>query len=52
MSSHDAMMCPELTAGGPKGFAGLGSNAAGLEGALMMVGAKGERKEYNEIPPL
>lgn len=52
VSSHDAMMCQDLAGGGLKGCAGLGSNMAGLEGALMMAGARGERNEYNEIVPL
>lgn len=51
-SHHDAMMCQELVGGGLKGYTGLGSNMAGLEGALMMVGARGERREYSEIVPL
>lgn len=52
VSSHDAMTCQDLAAGGLKGCTGLGSNMAGLEGALMMAGARGERNEYNEIVPL
>lgn len=52
VSSHDATMCQDLAGGGLQGCAGLGSNMAGLEGALMMVGARGERSEYNEIAPL
>lgn len=52
MSSHDATTCQDLAGGGLKGCSGLGSNMAGLEGALMMVGARGERSEYNEIVPL
>lgn len=52
VSSHDAMMCPDLAGEGPKGYAGLGSNMAGLEGALMLVGARGGRNEYNEVVPL
>ncbi|XP_075933175.1 opioid growth factor receptor-like protein 1 [Anarhichas minor] len=51
-SSHDAVTCPDLDGEGPKGCAGLGSSAAGLEGALMMAGARGERSEHNEIVPL
>ncbi|KAM6923221.1 opioid growth factor receptor-like protein 1 [Lycodopsis pacificus] len=51
-SSHDAVTCPDLDREGPKGCAGLGSSAAGLEGALMMPGARGERSEHNEIVPL
>lgn len=52
VSSHDAMMCQDLAGGGMKGCVGLGSNMAGLEGALRMVGVRGERNEYNEIVPL
>uniref|UniRef100_A0A3P8SDM9 Opioid growth factor receptor like 1 n=1 Tax=Amphiprion percula TaxID=161767 RepID=A0A3P8SDM9_AMPPE len=52
VSSHDAMMCQDLAGGGLKGCAGLGSSMAGLEGALMLAGARGERNEYNEIVPL
>lgn len=52
MSSHDAMIYQELAGGGLKGFTGLSSNMAGLEGALMVVGVRGERNEYNEIVPL
>lgn len=51
-SHHDATMCQELAGGGLKSYAGLGSNMAGLEGALMMVGARGERNEYNDLVPL
>lgn len=49
VSSHNAMMCHELAKGGLKGCTGLGSN---MEGMLMMVGARGERNEYNEMVPL
>ncbi|XP_033468463.1 opioid growth factor receptor-like protein 1 [Epinephelus lanceolatus] len=52
VSSHDAMTCQDLAGGGLKGCAGLSSDMAGLEGALMMVGARGERNEYTEIVPL
>ncbi|XP_068583247.1 opioid growth factor receptor-like protein 1 [Cebidichthys violaceus] len=52
VSSHDAGTCPDLAGEGPTGCAGLGSSAAGLEGALMMAGARGERSERNEIVPL
>ncbi|KAK9541959.1 hypothetical protein VZT92_001967 [Zoarces viviparus] len=48
-SSHDAVTCPDLDGEEPKVCAGLGSSAAGLEGALMMAGARGE---HNEIVPL
>ncbi|KAG7229922.1 hypothetical protein INR49_009641 [Caranx melampygus] len=48
VSSHDAMMCQDLSGGGLKGCTVLGSNMAGLEGALMLVGARGGRSEYNE----
>lgn len=52
VSSHNAIMCQELAEGGPKGCTGLSSNMAGLEGALMMVGARGDRNEFNDIFPL
>ncbi|XP_074503088.1 opioid growth factor receptor-like protein 1 [Sebastes fasciatus] len=52
VSSHDAVTCQDLAGGGLKGCMGLGSNMAGLEGALMMAGARGERNEYSEIFPL
>uniref|UniRef100_A0A4W6F029 Opioid growth factor receptor like 1 n=1 Tax=Lates calcarifer TaxID=8187 RepID=A0A4W6F029_LATCA len=52
VSSHDAMMCQDLAGGGMKGYTGPGSNVAGLEGALMLVGARGGRNEYNEVVPL
>lgn len=52
MSSHDAMACQDLVGGGLNGCTGLGSNMAGLEGTLIVVGARGERNEYNEIVPL
>ncbi|XP_035461749.1 opioid growth factor receptor-like protein 1 [Scophthalmus maximus] len=48
VSSHDAVMCQVLAGGGPKGYAGLGSNMARLEGALMLAGARGGRNEYSE----
>ncbi|CAN9500104.1 unnamed protein product [Ophioblennius macclurei] len=51
VSSHDAMMCQDLAGGGPEDCVGPGS-MAGLEGALMMVGARAERNEYNEFVPL
>lgn len=49
VSSHNATMCHELAEGGLKGCTGLGPN---MEGALMMVGARAERKEFNEMIPL
>lgn len=52
VSSHDTMMCQDLAGGGLKGCTVLGSNMAGLEGALMLVGARGGRSEYNEVVPL
>lgn len=52
VSSHDAMMCQDLPGGGHKGYAGLGSSMVGLEGALVMAGARRDRNEYNEILPL
>lgn len=52
VSSHDAMMCQDLAGGGPKDCGASGPHMAGLEGALMMVGARGERNEYNEFVPL
>ncbi|XP_062286753.1 opioid growth factor receptor-like protein 1 [Scomber scombrus] len=47
VSSHDGMVCQDLAGGGLQGCAGLGSNMAGREGTLMMVGARGDRNEYN-----
>ncbi|XP_034754181.1 opioid growth factor receptor-like protein 1 [Etheostoma cragini] len=52
VSSHDAMLCPDLAAGVPQGRTGLALNTAELEGALMMAGRRGERNEYNEVVPL
>lgn len=52
MSSYNAIMCQELAEGGLKGCTGLSSNMAGLEGALMMVGARGDKNEFNDIFPL
>lgn len=52
MSYHDAMMCQDLAGGGLKGCTGLGSSMVGLEGALMMAGARGERNQYSEMVPL
>uniref|UniRef100_A0A3B4YA76 Opioid growth factor receptor like 1 n=1 Tax=Seriola lalandi dorsalis TaxID=1841481 RepID=A0A3B4YA76_SERLL len=52
VSSHDAMMCQDLAGGGLKGCTVLGSNMAGLEGALMLVGTRGGRSEYKEVVPL
>ncbi|KAF3842419.1 hypothetical protein F7725_024370 [Dissostichus mawsoni] len=49
VSSHDAVVYQEGAGGGLKGGP---SNMAGLEGALMMAGARGERNEYNDIVPL
>ncbi|XP_063347534.1 opioid growth factor receptor-like protein 1 [Pelmatolapia mariae] len=49
VSSHNATMCHELAEGGLKGCTGLGPN---MEGALMMVGARAERNEFNEMIPL
>ena len=51
VSSHDAMMCQDLAGAGLKSYTGLGSNMARLEGALMLVGARGARNEYNEVVP-
>lgn len=51
MSPQDAMMCQDL-AGGLKGYAGLGSNMAGLDGVSILAAARGERNEYDEIVPL
>lgn len=52
LSSHDAIMCPDLAAGTIKGCPELGSNTAGLQGAVVLVGGRGERIEYNEAFPL
>ncbi|XP_029963232.1 LOW QUALITY PROTEIN: opioid growth factor receptor-like protein 1 [Salarias fasciatus] len=52
VSSHDAMMCQDLAGAAPKDCGGPGSHMAGLEGALMMVGVRGERNEYNDFVPL
>ncbi|XP_029377127.1 opioid growth factor receptor-like protein 1 [Echeneis naucrates] len=52
VSSHDAVMCQDLAGGGLKGCTVLGSNMAGLEGALMLAGARGGRGEYGEVVPL
>ncbi|XP_034080694.1 opioid growth factor receptor-like protein 1 [Gymnodraco acuticeps] len=49
VSSHDAVVYQEGAVGGLKGGP---SNMAGLEGALMMAGARGERNEYNDIVSL
>nr|XP_004554671.1 opioid growth factor receptor-like protein 1 [Maylandia zebra] len=49
VSSHNATMCHELAEGGLKGCMGLGPN---MGGALMMVGARAERNEFNEMIPL
>lgn len=42
VSSHDSMMCPELGRGG----------FSGLEGALVMVGMRGERGDFDAIHTL
>ncbi|XP_068424733.1 opioid growth factor receptor-like protein 1 [Clinocottus analis] len=47
-SPRDAVTCPDLAGG----CAGLGFSVAGLEGALMMAGARGEKSEHNDIVPL
>ncbi|KAA8589166.1 opioid growth factor receptor-like protein 1 [Etheostoma spectabile] len=52
VSSHDAMLCPDLAPGVPQGRTGLSSKTAELEGAPMVAGRRGERNEYNEIVPL
>uniref|UniRef100_A0A3Q3EPV4 Opioid growth factor receptor-like 1 n=1 Tax=Labrus bergylta TaxID=56723 RepID=A0A3Q3EPV4_9LABR len=52
VSSHDAMMCQEQIGAGLKGSTGLGSSMSGLEGALMMAGARGEINDYSETFPL
>ncbi|XP_005745916.1 opioid growth factor receptor-like protein 1 [Pundamilia nyererei] len=49
VSSHNVTMCHELAEGGLKGCTGLGPN---MGGALMMVGARAERNEFNEMIPL
>ncbi|XP_054456051.1 opioid growth factor receptor-like protein 1 [Anoplopoma fimbria] len=49
VSSHDAGMFPDPAGGGLKGCTGLGFSAAGLEGALTMAGARGERSEHNKF---
>lgn len=52
VSPHGTVMCQDLAGGGLKGDSGLGSSMAGLEGALIMAGSRGDRNEYNEIVPL
>ncbi|KAM6916258.1 opioid growth factor receptor-like protein 1 [Xenentodon cancila] len=52
LSSHNAIMCQEIAAGVVKGCPELGSNSAGLHGALVLVGGRGERIEYNESFPM
>lgn len=52
VSSHDAIMCQDLAGGRIKVCPELGSNLTGLQGALMTVGGRGERNEYNETLPL
>ncbi|CAG6018035.1 unnamed protein product [Menidia menidia] len=47
LSSHNAIMCQGL-----KVCPELGSNMAGLQGALVFVGGRGERNEYDEGFPL
>ncbi|KAK2823928.1 hypothetical protein Q5P01_021103 [Channa striata] len=52
VSPQEAAMCQDFTAGALKGYTGLVSNMAGLEGAPVVAGARGERNEYNEVVPL
>lgn len=52
VSSHDAIMCQDLAAGEMKACPELGSSMSGLQGALMLMGARGERNEYNKALPL
>ncbi|KAM4614837.1 opioid growth factor receptor-like protein 1 [Polymixia lowei] len=52
VSSRGALTCQDLAGGEGKGSAALGSKIAGLEGALMMAGARGGRNEYSEMVPL
>lgn len=52
VSLHDAVTCQDLAGGGPKGYAGLGSNVAGVDGVSILARARGERNDYDETVPL
>lgn len=52
VSLQDALTCKDLAGGGPKGYAGPGSNAAVVDGVSHLARAREERNEYDEIVPL
>ncbi|KAF6720024.1 Opioid growth factor receptor-like protein 1 [Oryzias melastigma] len=51
LSSHDAIMCQEVAGGGINGCTELGSSGAGVPRALMLVGGRGQRSDYDEAFP-